>query len=636
MAWAQNQNQRNQRSASQARRVESISIVLPLIGRLYGNVSEGTDAKEATDAVARQNGYSLRWVFNEKYDKYELIAITDSSGTVIAQKDSSMGFHFSVGDGVIPVFIGADGDIRKFADFDDIPVGGRVKQIIIELVDTVFDPKTIEEMTGVRQRGLLERLQEAHGGAGSNPIVLPDRTVDADGSLAYLSFVNVKTGEAQLVCLKGEEEVTVLDFIKQNNIPHNVTVVYEIQQRIFDCPSAADILYAAAQQRSTEEKNGSPAENILMGDISIIEGPPPVVQQGRDYCKPVGDLVLSAPSNPQESVFIRLLMNPAERRLWGRIYGLPGDEDAPRVEEYFYQLLAKGHGNRKGERISKGGSSVSEKVDRPAPQSVMFGTISGKQEPISEGTVEWKGRDREHDEDLTDGEGEKKCDGETSRGCSADKFKIKTIVCVPGAKIRKCSGRKSAAGGPPAKKPVLSVFPIITNTSKKKKQRHAVVRGNAVLKSKSIKAPEREPKNAVWHPAMRKNSRSAAARAIDKPGNGTPAKSSRLSLESKLKRKKEPANQIFRRAPSPDGEGPCASAGYSAHSKNTCQVCRQFIHRRSQRYSCRLGNSKQGIFTASPFRSFVKPQQKKKPKTLQRLLWLLADKRKQGRKSKVC
>ncbi len=78
--------------------------------------------------------------------------------------------------------------------------------------------------------------------------------------------------------------------------------------------------------------------NSYVLDTSSTQGALPEIQP---------NIILDCPSNPaaskdplekpvnfqiitpvEESIIIRLLMNPTERKLWGRMYGLPDDEDA--------------------------------------------------------------------------------------------------------------------------------------------------------------------------------------------------------------------------------------------------------------------------------------------------------------------
>lgn len=439
---------------SDRRTLEGFGITLPSIGRIYGTVLEGTDAKETVDTIARQNGLKLDWTFNEKYGKYELVSIKGGNGRIIAQKDGNLGFHFSVGDGVIPIFMGADGSIRKFADFDEIYAGGQVRQIIIELVSTVFDPKNVSEMAGADQRGLLEKLQEAHGGFGLNAIVLPDTGIDQDGGLAYLSFVNVKTGETQVVGLGTKEESAVFDFIQQNRIPHSIRLVYELQERIFDCPSASDIIYAEAQLRGVQEKAESTNKNELACEAFFAENPcitgPQNLRESRVCNEPELAVTTSAMQESgmemhsfamhKESAIISLLMNPAERRLWGRMYGLPDGEEActfrktdagsytqPTRMQY---MPANGKGNPQILRAGKGISNNSEKTENDAPLKLAFSGVSENPELKPEGTADENDSETKSNKDKDDGktdEGEEKEGTETGED-TPDKSRFRLVI----------------------------------------------------------------------------------------------------------------------------------------------------------------------------------------------------------------
>ena len=67
---------------------------LPAIGNISGFVTEGINGKEALDLVAMQNDLSLVWQYHQELGKYQLVAIADDSGQIIAEKDQISGFHF--------------------------------------------------------------------------------------------------------------------------------------------------------------------------------------------------------------------------------------------------------------------------------------------------------------------------------------------------------------------------------------------------------------------------------------------------------------------------------------------------------------------------------------------------------------
>ncbi|MFH1784941.1 MAG: hypothetical protein ABH842_00785 [Candidatus Micrarchaeota archaeon] len=71
------------------------------------------------------------------------------------------------------------------------------------------------------------------------------------------------------------------------------------------------------------------SEESFRNQPVILTSPIPVTQT--DVPKP--EKQMCEQYTPEESMILRLLMNPTERKLWGRLYGLPDDEASPIVLE---------------------------------------------------------------------------------------------------------------------------------------------------------------------------------------------------------------------------------------------------------------------------------------------------------------
>ena len=145
--------------------------------------------------------------------------------------------------------------------------------------------------------------------------------------------------------------------LNQQNLPSTFTDSF-IPNRIFDAPRPEDLTYVLRKMMEVEQKSGhdehgfndsfdggtTPGFNSMMMPERITQNPDTtdhghLLPPGDGSAKPfeipprvieLKDVIVqdakAADIKLEESIIMRLLMNPVERKLWGRLYGLPGYE----------------------------------------------------------------------------------------------------------------------------------------------------------------------------------------------------------------------------------------------------------------------------------------------------------------------
>ncbi|MFA6530865.1 MAG: hypothetical protein WCT31_03985 [Candidatus Micrarchaeia archaeon] len=343
-------------------------------------VREGVTEREICETIIRQNGGRINWVYDENYGKYyiesiEIAGLAKLTNIQLYDENGRMFFHIGKdgnGSWGNPDSITADVFTRIKVQ-DDSDRGEKNKQ------DFSINP--LEKIANAEPNYLPEFLRKKGGGGADHADNVTKEQLQSIEMQEKITFtVDASTGIS--VSLTGEEIVNNMDLVKlmgQKIEELGLPAIPNGANNAFDRYLENALMQALPENIKSILQNGTQAGMLdgmnfqfsimlkmvatqfdaferyqlsINGNMTGQSGNASVTQQMEAQTQSEPFYVEFAKAMPQtmgtnthetirienatsakeyvpeESMIVRLIMNPTERRLWGRLYGFPDEEVA--------------------------------------------------------------------------------------------------------------------------------------------------------------------------------------------------------------------------------------------------------------------------------------------------------------------